>query len=232
MGRRHQGVWVVVTAYNEGGVIGDVLLDLLGHGYEVVVVDDHSQDTTYQTALSAPVHVCRHPVNLGQGAALQTGIDYCLQHGARVIVTFDGDGQHQAKCIDRLVQPLLRGEADVALGTRFGAGGAAINIPRKKRLTLRLAVLFTRLTTRLEVTDTHNGLRAFTAQAASAIRITQNRMAHASQILSQIAERKLRYCEVPVEVVYSRYSVAKGQKIGNALNILWEDFTELLWKSN
>ena len=95
-----------------------------------------------------------------------------------------------------------------------------VNLPPTKRVALRLAVLFTRLTVGLDVTDTHNGFRGLTSMAASQIHITQNRMAHASQILSQIRSKKLRFLEVPVTIEYTEYSIGKGQRISNLLNIL------------
>jgi len=116
----------------------------------------------------------------------------------------------------------------VTLGTRFSGAGRAVNIPPAKRFVLKLATLFTRVFTRLEVTDTHNGFRAFTRDAASKIEITQNRMSHATQILSQIRSSNIRYIEVPVTIDYSEYSLTKGQKISNSFNILWDTFMEFL----
>ena len=108
----------------------------------------------------------RHAVNLGQGAALATGIAYALSRGAQYIVTFDADGQHIPEEIPKLLAPVLQGTCDIALGTRFLDQSNAVNIPRKKKLLLRCATIFTRLTTQLNVTDTHNGFRAMSAAAA------------------------------------------------------------------
>jgi glycosyltransferase involved in cell wall biosynthesis len=146
---------------------------------------------------------------LGQGAALQTGITYALRAGAKYLVTFDADGQHQVEDLGRLLGPVVRGEADIALGSRFL--GAAIDMPATKRLVLRAAVAFTRVAGGIELTDTHNGLRALTAHAARKLPITQNRMAHASELLHNIVECELRYVEVPVTIRYTEWSRAKGQ---------------------
>lgn len=219
--------WVVVPAYNEGEVITATLAALAAHPYQVVVVDDGSADDTAARARAAGATVVRHACNLGQGAALQTGISYAvLQPGARFVATFDADGQHDPADIARLLAPLEAGECDVTLASRFAAGGAATNIPPVRRLVLKLAVALTRLTTRLAVTDTHNGLRAFTVDAARQISLSQNRMAHASEILSQIAARGLRYREVPAAVRYTAYSRAKGQRLSNSVNILWDILME------
>jgi polyprenyl-phospho-N-acetylgalactosaminyl synthase len=172
--------------------------------------------------------VIRHPFNLGQGAALQTGIDYALAQAAEFIVTFDADGQHQVPDIARLVEALLQGHAEVALGSRFL--GQALNLPPLRRLLLRAATVFTRLTTGLQVTDTHNGLRAMTRRGAAAIRLRQNRMAHASEWLSQIAASGLRYVERPVTIDYTVYSLAKGQTAADALLILLDLFARRLYR--
>jgi len=221
-------VWLILPAFNEGAVLGGVLDSIRPHGYQAVVVDDCSTDGTYETAIGRLwVHVLRHPVNLGQGAALQTGISYALQRGAGYLVTFDSDGQHSIGDVPRLLAPLVEGKAEVALGSRFlRVDSAALNeIPRARRLVLRAAALYTRLTTGLAVTDAHNGFRALTAAAAARIQIQQNRMAHASEILSEIARQKIPFVECPVAIRYTPYSLAKGQRLSNAFNILWEIFT-------
>jgi glycosyltransferase involved in cell wall biosynthesis len=216
-------VWVIIPAYNESQTISQVITDLLPYAYRVVVVDDGSSDETARLSLGFPVVLLRHSANLGQGAALQTGIAYALRYPeTRYIVTFDADGQHCVEDIPGLLEPLLSGAYEVVLGSRFIKGGQAVNIGRRKHLILSLALAFTRFTTRLQITDTHNGIRAFTSQAASKIRITQNRMAHASEILSQIATLGLRYCEAPVKVTYTSYSRSKGQSLLDSINILWE----------
>ncbi len=214
---RAVGAWVVVAAYNEAATVGRVLADVASHGYRIVVVDDGSTDGTAAAAAAAD-SVIRHPINLGQGAALQTGIEYVLQQGAEIVVTFDADGQHRAADIEALIQAIGKANADFALGSRFL--GQPINLPLSRRLLLKAATLFTRMTTGLRLSDTHNGLRAMTRRGASIILLRQNRMAHASEILSQIAASGLNYVEVPVSVEYTAYSLAKGQRLGGGLTIL------------
>ena len=218
-------VWVVIPAYNEDAVLNEVLAGVCRYGYSVVVVDDGSR-VPAATFVTEPVHLLRHCVNLGQGAALQTGIDYALARGAEYVVTFDSDGQHLAEEIERLLEPLRTTDAQVALGTRFARGGRALNIKPMRVLTLKVGTLLTRLSTGLDITDTHNGFRALRRDAARKLRITQNRMAHASQILEEIARLGLRYAEVPVTIRYTEHSMRKGQKLSNAFNILWESMSE------
>src|SRR6266545_382980 len=211
-------VWVVIAAYNEAGVIARVIADVRRRGYPVLVVDDGSTDTTAEIAGQAGAVVIRHPVNLGQGAALQTGIEFALARGAEFVVTFDADGQHRADDIAGLLKALTDNNADFALGSRFL--GASIDLPASRRALLKAATVFTRLTTGMRVTDTHNGLRAMTRCGASRIALRQNRMAHASEMLEQIARSGLRYVEVPVTIEYSAYSLAKGQQLSDSLAIL------------
>jgi glycosyltransferase involved in cell wall biosynthesis len=211
---------VIVPAYNEGRRLEATLEALCQHCVNVVVIDDGSTDNTSAVALGQEVWVLRHLVNCGQGAALQTGIDFALQQGAEIVVTFDADGQHDASDIERLVEPVRAGQADVVLGSRFL--GRTVGLPWGRWVVLKLGVLFTRLFSRIQVSDTHNGLRAVSRQAAQRIRITHNRMAHASEILDQIRQLGLRYCEVPVTVHYTESTLAKGQSSWNAVKIVWQ----------
>jgi glycosyltransferase involved in cell wall biosynthesis len=221
-------VYVVIAAYNEAAVISRVVSEVGRAGYPVIVVDDGSKDATADHARRAGAAVISHPFNLGQGAALQTGIDYALEQGARAVVTFDADGQHRVSDISRLTDALVRERADFALGSRFL--GQAPNLPPLRRLVLRAATVFTRLTTGLQVTDTHNGLRAMTRRGAAAIRLRQNRMAHASECLSQIGASGLHYVEQPVTIEYTAYSLAKGQSIRDAVLILLDLFARRLYR--
>jgi glycosyltransferase involved in cell wall biosynthesis len=222
-------VWVVVPAFDEASVIGTTVRSLLTQFDNIVVVDDKSRDSTGDVALAAGAHVCRHPVNLGQGAALQTGFDYALQHGAQIIVTFDADGQHRVQDATAMVGALRRSAADIVLASRFL--GATVGMPRGRRLLLALGTWYTRVTTGLDLTDTHNGLRAITRETALRMRLRQNRMAHASEILSQVAELELNYVEHPVTVVYSAYSRAKGQRFTGAFRVLFDLVVRRMYRS-
>ena len=221
-----QPVWIAIAAYNEGSVIAGVIEGVRAAGYAVVAVDDGSADETADAAERAGAAVVRHPINLGQGAALQTGIEFALAAGAEIVVTFDADGQHRVSDVAVLTAALNAHNADFALGSRFLGG--TLNQPLSRRLVLRLATLFTRLSVGMNVTDTHNGLRAMTRRGAQRIKLRQNRMAHASEILHQVAQSGLPFVEVPVTIEYSAYSMAKGQKLTDALTILLDLFARRL----
>jgi glycosyltransferase involved in cell wall biosynthesis len=219
-----QDVWIVMAAYNEGPTVEVVVDDVKSLGFSVVVVDDGSADQTSAVARRAGAHVVTHPFNLGQGAALQTGIDYSLRRNANYIVTFDADGQHDPYDIRKMLDALITANADIVCGSRFQ--GSTENMPSSRKALLKLAVLFTNVTTGLKMTDAHNGFRVMTADCARKVKISQNRMAHASEIISMIALLKLKYIEAPVSVKYTPYSLAKGQRISDALSIL----TDLIFK--
>lgn len=221
-------IWVVCPAYNEARTIVSVVTGLHQAGYHVVVVDDGSTDQTHQLAAGIATAIVSHPVNLGQGAALKTGIDFALARGADIIVTFDTDGQHRASEILRLLDALVRNRADFALGSRFLSQSRSM--PRMRRILLYAATLFTIATTGLRLTDTHNGLRAFTRRGAAALRLRQNRMAHASELLAEIARSRLPYVEVPVTIDYTAHSLAKGQHTGDFVMILLDLLVRKLYR--
>jgi glycosyltransferase involved in cell wall biosynthesis len=213
--------WIVIAAYNEGAVIRSVVSEVVAEGWSVVVVDDGSVDDTAAAARMPGVVVLQHAVNLGQGAALQTGIDYARRHGARAIVTFDADGQHSVEDIPELVAALTH--ADIALGSRF-LGKAAVGVTAGRTALLRVATLVSNRLSGMRLTDAHCGLRAFRASVAPALEITQDRMAHASELLRKIQRSGLRVVEVPVTIRYTEHSVRKGQSGLQAIRILFDYF--------
>lgn len=209
----------MIAAYREEGAIGPTVREVGSLYPNVVVVDDGSGDGTAAEAMRAGATVLRHVVNRGQGAALQTGIDFALSRGARYLVSFDADGQHRPADIPSVLAPLVRGECEVVLGSRF-LNSHTIPFPRK--VVLKMGVVFTRIVSGIRVTDTHNGLRAFTREAAERIEIHLDRMAHASELLDQIGRSDLRWVEVPVEVRYTNYSMRKGQSSLAGFRIAWD----------
>jgi glycosyltransferase involved in cell wall biosynthesis len=211
--------WVVIPAYNEATVIGAVIADVRRVTDHVIVVDDCSKDATAAVAREAGAIVLRHIINRGQGAAIQTGLTFALRKAPSAIVTFDADGQHTADDLPAMLAPIHEGRAHFVLGSRFTGES---NVPRLRRLTLKLAVLFTRLTSGLRVTDAHNGLRAFSREGARSIHIHLDRMAHASEIMDQIRSSGLAYVEVPVRVRYTEYTRRKGQRGVHAFRVAFD----------
>ncbi|MCC9196009.1 glycosyltransferase family 2 protein [Arthrobacter sp. zg-Y820] len=215
--------WIVIPMYNEATVVGSVIEDLRRVFPHVVCVDDGSRDGSQDAARAAGAVVVQHPINLGQGAALQTGIEYALSDpGMTSIVTFDADGQHRVVDAQAMVARLEAGEADIVLGSRFLDNRTQIS--KAKRLVLKTAAIQSRLATGMNLTDAHNGLRAMNRDVASRLHLTQNRMAHASELVNQLAVMKPHWVEHPVEIIYTDYSKSKGQSLLNSVNILAELF--------
>ena len=217
-------VWIVVPAFNEAAVIGEVIADLRSVFDHVVCVDDGSTDETGDIALRAGAHLLRHPMNVGQGAAIQTGVEYArIQPGARVFATFDADGQHRVKDVAAMVDRLCSNDVDVVIGTRF-ARPDGNQPPLLKRIVLRTAARMSRRGRRLGLTDTNNGLRVFNKTVADGLDITMSGMSHANEFVMLIAENKWRVVEEPVEVLYTEYSKSKGQPLLNGVNIIFDGF--------
>lgn len=217
-------VWIIIPAYNEAKVIGDVIADLRQVFDHVVCVDDGSRDETADVALRAGAHVVPHPVNLGQGAAIQTGVEYARrQPGAAVFVTFDADGQHRVKDVVAMIDRLSKGDVDIVVGTRF-SGTTVSHTPPLKRLILRTAAALSPASHRLGLTDAHNGLRVFNKTVADNLNLTMNGMSHASEFVKLIVENHWRIAEEPVEILYTDYSLSKGQPLLNGVNIVFDGF--------
>jgi glycosyltransferase involved in cell wall biosynthesis len=216
---REEDAWVLIPLFNEEQVIRGVLDELSQHFSHIVCVDDGSSDRSGEIARECGAKVLSHPINLGQGAALQTGFDYVLSHSpATHVITFDGDGQHRISDAVDMLELARRKRLSVVFGSRFLDKRTKPGL--KKRAVLKVAVLLTRTITGLRLTDAHNGLRVLSREALSHIRLQQNGMSHATEIVQQLAAAKLSWVEQPVEVLYTDYSKRKGQSLLNSINIL------------
>jgi len=209
---------IIMPAYNEQKVIANVIRGLKSEGYkDIIVVDDGSEDKTAQMAMKAGAKVYRHPINRGLGGALGTGIEAALDLGAGIIVTFDSDGQHDPKDIKKLIAPIKNNRVDAVIGSRLinpkgmplhrKVGNFGLNV-----ITYMLFGVWT--------TDSQSGLRAFSADAARKIEILTNRMEVSSEIIREIGRNRLRFREVPVRAIYTKYSREHGQSSLNAIKIV------------
>jgi glycosyltransferase involved in cell wall biosynthesis len=217
--------WVIIPVYNEDNVIAQVVADLQATFPNIVCVDDGSTDGSVAQIATTAAHLVRHPINLGQGAALQTGLRYALARpGSRFFVTFDADGQHQVADAAHMVDTARSGLADVVLGSRFLGQheGRRHRVPWLKRVVLRLVVVLSPAARTMRLTDAHNGLRVFNRAVADQLRIKMNGMAHASEIVSLLARSPWTVRELPVTVRYTEYSRSKGQPLINGINILFD----------
>jgi glycosyltransferase involved in cell wall biosynthesis len=203
----------VIPAYNEEKKINQVILKVTPLVDEVIVVDDCSSDNTYKLVSQTKAIALRHPINRGQGAALQTGDEYALSHGADIVVHFDADDQFKAEEILSLVAPIIAGQADAVFGSRF-LGSA--NFPFTKRVIIMpLARLINRFFG-IKLSDPQSGFRALNKETLSQIKIENRGMAHCSEILYKVVKTKARIIEVPITVTYHEF----GQSFGGGFKII------------
>jgi glycosyltransferase involved in cell wall biosynthesis len=218
-------VFIVIAAYNESNSISNVVSSLRNAGYKnIVVVDDGSKDNTFSILNTLPVFALRHVINIGQGAALKTGIDFAVKNNANYIVTFDADGQHRTEDLEAIISPVAKKQCEVALGSRFL--GKKTKMPIFRYLVLKTGVIIQWMFYGLLLSDAHNGFRCFSNYAAKKIQITSNRMEHASQIVEEIKRNRLKYKEIPVIINYSEETLKKGhggflQGLGVFWKMLW-----------
>jgi glycosyltransferase involved in cell wall biosynthesis len=210
-----------MPVFNEATVVADVVRGVRAHYPLVVCVDDASSDGSAREVLSAGGTLVQHPFNLGQGAAIRTGLEYGLRYTeATWFVTFDADGQHDVEDVDQMLKILDDGQAQIVFGSRFLDSRTTISAP--KRAVLGAAIRYTRMSTGLRVSDTHNGLRAFSREVAESLDLTMNGMAHASELLAIVAAHGFTYAEAPVHIRYTDYSRGKGQPLLNSINIIFD----------
>ncbi len=188
----------IIPAFNEEVAIGSVVLLSREHVDEVLVVDDGSTDRTASVAEMAGARVLRHHKNLGKGAALKTGFQAT---DADVIVTLDADGQHDPAEIPKLMEPIIRGEADIVNGSRY-LHGTDENTPRYRRVGQKILDTATNISTGLEITDTQSGFRAFSSKTIPHFRFRDPGFVVESEMLADAAEAGLRIMEVEVGVRY------------------------------
>ena len=220
---QNKDVCVLLPFYNEGNVLKDVISNLKNKNYFVLGIDDGSTDNSLEVAKSLGIQVLRHPTNLGQGAALQSGIEFArLNPNFKYFVTFDSDGQHKVENIEHVLQPIIEDKADIVFGTRFQDDKT--KFPFIKRIILQLAIKYTKLSTGVPLTDTHNGFRALNRTALNKINLSFSGMTHASEFVEKAGRAELKIKEVPVHILYTKYSKGKGQSIWNAINILTDLF--------
>jgi len=212
-------LFIVIPAYNEEKSVGNVIDELKKSGYHnIIVVDDGSKDKTSMVAESKKdVILLKHVINRGLGGALGTGLEAAYLHGADVAVTFDADGQHCVSDIPKMIQPIIRGKADVVIGSRMinHKGMPLVRVLGNWGLNFITWILFGVWTT-----DSQSGMRAFNKKALYRIETKTSRMEVSSEFFKEIHRHELKFSEVPIKVIYTEYSLAKGQSSLNAIKIV------------
>jgi glycosyltransferase involved in cell wall biosynthesis len=216
-----KSIFVIISCYNEAKVVKKTVLEILEKGYSVVVVDDCSKDGSKKQLTGLPIYYLRHRVNMGQGAALQTGIDFAKRKGAKYFVTFDADGQHDRNDIEGMMQVIEKEKSDIVFGSRF-LPGAKTNATNSRTFVLNTARYVNYLVSGIMLSDAYNGLRLFDRKAADSIRLTENKMAHATQFQVLAAKNKLKFSEYPNNIQYTEYSTRKGLRNWDGIKIFFE----------
>ncbi len=225
---RHNTAFII-PVYNEGSVIRGVVDDVLSIYDTVVCVNDGSKDNSSDEISKTSAYLVEHPINMGQGAALQTGIEFARQlPGIEYFVTFDADGQHRLEDVANMLKEIEKHDVDIVLGSRFL--GNTVGMKKSKEVILKLAIQFSNFTSGIKLTDTHNGLRVFNRHVAETMQITMPDMAHASEILEIMSKQGYTYSEIPVTIEYTDYSKAKGQTLINAINISFDTLLRKITK--
>jgi len=220
---------ILVPAFNEATVIYSVLNSIpkkINHleNVEIIVVDDGSHDNTKKEAKRAGIQVISHILNRGLGAAIKTGIQYAREKKYDILVTFDGDGQHDPLDIQKIVQPILMQKADVVIGSRFITKEG---VPFDRLIINSLANVATYLLFGTKSTDSQSGLRALSKKAIALIDFKADRMEFSSEILLEAKKHNLIVKEIPIKAIYTEYSRAKGQKNTNAFPVMFKFLVKL-----
>lgn len=216
--------FIIIPIYNES-IIYELLQNEEFKKYKLILVDDGSNENLTLTKITIPFYFLRHPKNLGQGAALQTGMEFARLLQADIVVHFDADGQHNPSDIERLIQPIISKKADVVIGSRFlqkqnSNDPISLKIPVRKKIILRCARIVQFIYTGVILSDSQMGLRAISGSALQSIEITENRMAHAIELIKIFKGKKFLIKEVPVIINYTKYANKKGQKLLNGFFIV------------
>ena len=218
---------MVVPAFNEQKVIKDIINNLLKKFPNVIVVNDGSNDRTLEIINELDIKVLSHEINLGVGAAVQTGFDYVSKiPNAKAVITFDADGQHLVDDAVAMAKEILICDEGIIFGTRFPKHSK--NIPKVKRFVLKLIAKITDLVTGVTLTDAHNGLKAYKISTIKKLELQFSSYSYESELITQVARKKIDYKEMPTDIKYTSYSIKKGQKLLNGLLII-EDLLKL-WK--
>lgn len=220
-------IFIVIPAYNEAKHVSSVIDNIknVNSDFNIVVVDDCSDDNTYDVAVQSDVQVLKHVINRGQGAALKTGTEYAIIKGADIIVHFDADGQFLAADIPNVIAPIIAHEADIVFGSRFM--GKPSNMPiLKKYFLMPIINIIQRKLFNIHLTDPQSGFRAFNVDIFPKIYWRSDHMAHCSEILHLSFSNKLRVQEVAVTVIYNEF----GQTLFNGLNIIKDSFLNIFLK--
>jgi len=213
---RQPDIIAAIPCFNEELFIGSVVLKAKDYVDQVIVIDDGSTDKTALVAEKAGAAVIKHDSNQGKGAAVSTVFGHAREIGCRALVLLDGDGQHEPAYIPSLVKPVLDGEADIVVGSRFLK--IKSSIPGYRIWGHRLLTFLTNLGSRVKLTDSQSGFRAFSSKAIEALSFAEEGLSVESEMQFLANEADLRVTEVPVSIGYHGW--AKRSPLAHGMGVL------------
>ena len=216
---------VILPAFNEATIIGTVISNIQEAGFlKICVVNDGSSDNTTEIAKKAGAILITHPINRGTGAAVQTGLVYAFQKGFSNAVLMDSDGQHLPKDIFRLLKKMRETQADIVIGNRFSR--EQNEVPIRRIIYNQIANIFTNIFCKKNYPDTQSGFRLLNRKAIETIHLHNRGFGFCSEMLIQAERANLQVKFTPIQVLYTDYSLSKGQNlvqgIRTAKSILWD----------
>lgn len=216
---KFEQIWILVPCFNESKVINQTISELSKYFQNILVVDDGSTDNTTNLLKSLNATVLQHPINLGQGAAVSSGFEFISRiDNSKAVITFDADGQHSVNDAVTFANEILSSSEDIIFGSRFIHHEK--NVPFIKRLVLKIVTKISNVILKMNLSDTHNGLKAIKIDALDKIKLKTSNYAFESELLAKVSKLGLSYRELPSDIIYTEYSKTKGQSLRNGMRIL------------
>ena len=222
-------IYILIPVFNEKKVIKKLILNLKKNFKYIIAVNDGSYDGNREILEELDIILINHPINLGQGAAIKTGLEYINNYlNGHAVITFDADGQHSVEDAVLFADNILTTDKDIIFGSRFIKN--SVNVPFLKKIMLKTATLITNQFLSLNLTDTHNGLKAIKTSVLQKINLSIDGYAFETELIIEIAKNQIPYIELPTDIKYTEYSKQKGQGILNSIRIFEDIIFKLIRK--
>ena len=223
--------FMVIPAYNEETRVQAVIEEIAKLGYRMIIVNDGSEDRTLEKLIESQnrypenIFILNHIINQGMGAAIRTGLEAVKRHNPKYIVNMDADGQHAIEDIDKVCEPLIKGEADAVIGVR-----PFKDMPFSKSFANNIMNFLTRIFYRVNVSDSQTGFRGFTIDTLNKVDIRERGYIIASEFLRQFKENNIKLKEVTITTIYTPETQAKGTNAIVGLKIMFRMLKEVLFE--
>ena len=190
-----------IPAFNEEANIGELIGKLKELSYEIIVCDDGSTDETYNISKDQGAIVVKHKKNLGYGAAIRSIFIKAKEMDCDVLVTFDGDGQHNIKDIEKVIEPITNNNSDLVIGSRF-LDSSEKEVPQYRKVGIKIITSLTNATMKEKLTDSQSGFRAYAKHVLNELNPSEEGMGISTEILIKASTKKFRISEVPIKILY------------------------------